>query len=387
MWPKNDKQRKLIDLAKAIASQIRSTASKHDRKGSFPHEHYKFMRNQGYLKASIPLENGGYGYGLTDLVLAQYEIGKGDGSTSVSVGMHHMIIGAEIEARSWPAQLRSSVFDAIAQNGSLINSVASEPDLGSPRGGGRPDTKLEPMSEGRWLLNGRKTWSTLAPELTYAIVFVAVEDGSGDTARIIVDTETKGISIEETWDSLSMRASGSHDILFNNVLVNEKKFLFRTNGSDHVTDKISGAAWFPLLLSAANLGIAKAAQDYATHFAKNRKPSGLSAPIAHIPHIREQIARMESTMLVAKRTLFSCSEDWENNSDERKDLLPEILNTKVHSIDSAIKITDIAMRVVGAVALDKNRPLERYFRDVRSGISNPPIEARALEQLASKLLD
>ncbi len=387
MWPKNEKQRKLIEVAKTIAAQIRTTAPKHDRKGSFPHEHYQFMRNKGYLKALIPLENGGYGHGLTDLVLAQYEIGKGDGSTSVSVGMHHMIIGTEIETRSWPAKLRDSVFEGIVQNGALINSVASEPDLGSPRGGGRPVTKLEPISEGKWLLNGRKTWSTLAPELTYAIVFVAVEDGSGDTARIIVNMETKGISIEETWDSLSMRASGSHDILFDNVVVDEKNFLSRTSGLNHFTDKISGAAWFPLLLSAANLGIAKAAQDYAIHFAKNRKPSGRSTPISQIPHIREQIARMESIMLVARRTLFSCSEDWEYNSEERKDLLPEILVTKVHSIDSAIKITDIAMRVVGAVGLEKNRPLERYFRDVRSGISNPPIEARALEQLASKLLD
>jgi len=45
------------------------------------------------------------------------------------------------------------------------------------------------------------------------------------------------------------------------------------------------------------------------------------------------------------------------------------------------------MRIVGAVGLDRARPLERYFRDVRSGIANPPIEARALEQLASRLLD
>ena len=92
-------------------------------------------------------------------------------------------------------------------------------------------------------------------------------------------------------------------------------------------------------------------------------------------------------MLSAKRTLFSCAEDWENNPKERKELLPEILITKVNSINSAIKITDIAMRIVGAAGLERNRPLERYFRDVRSGISNPPIEARALEQLASKLLD
>jgi alkylation response protein AidB-like acyl-CoA dehydrogenase len=96
---------------------------------------------------------------------------------------------------------------------------------------------------------------------------------------------------------------------------------------------------------------------------------------------------MESILLTARRTLFSCAEEWENFPNERRALLPEVSITKVNSIESAINVTDLAMRIVGAVGLDRARPLERYFRDVRSGIANPPIEARALEQLASRLLD
>ena len=61
--------------------------------------------------------------------------------------------------------------------------------------------------------------------------------------------------------------------------------------------------------------------------------------------------------------------------------------TKLNSVQTAIDITDIAMRIVGAVALEKNRPLERYFRDVRSALSNPPLEARALEQIASSVFE
>ncbi len=285
MWPKSDKQHKLVDLAKTIADDIKSTAPMHDRNASFPHEHFEFMRKTGYLKASVPQREGGYGHGLTDLVLAQYEIGIGDGSTSVSVGMHHMIVGAEAETQNWPKELRKAIFESIVQNGALINSIASEPDLGSPRGGGRPATTLEPTSDGRWILNGRKTWSTLAPGLTYAIVLAAVEDGSGDTARIILNMNTNGVSIEETWDSLSMRASGSHDVLFNNVLIDPKDFIFRTNTPPTKGGDISGAAWFPLLLSAANLGIAQASRDYSIDFAKHRKPTGASAPISQIPHV------------------------------------------------------------------------------------------------------
>ena len=61
--------------------------------------------------------------------------------------------------------------------------------------------------------------------------------------------------------------------------------------------------------------------------------------------------------------------------------------TKLHSVQTAIDVTDIAMRIVGAVALEKNRPIERYFRDVRSALNNPPLEARALDSIASSVLD
>jgi len=387
MWPNNERQAGLIDLAKTISREIEGTAAEHDQNGTFPTEHFDFMRNQGYLRASVPKEQGGEGHGLSDITLAQYEIGKGCGATAVSVGMHHMVIGSESEALAWPRKIRDRIFREVVKDGAIANNIASEPDLGSPKAGGRPATILEKTDDGKWVLNGRKIWSTLSPVLTYAITLAAVEDGTGDIARLAVRMDSTGVSIDETWDSMSMRASGSHDILFSDVLVAEEAFVSRSNPSTPSSRSPNGAAWFPLLLSAANLGIAHAARDYAVDFAVNRKPTGSAGTISKIPHVREQVARMESMMLVARRSLFSCAEDWEGNPKERKTLLPEVSITKVRCIETAIAVTDLAMRIVGGVGLERSRPLERYFRDVRSGIANPPIEARALEQLASHILE
>lgn len=387
MWPKNQKQATLIDLAQDISREISGTAAEHDRNGTFPTEHFEFIRNQGYLGASVPKEHGGSGYGLSDITLAQYELGKGCGSTAVSIGMHHMVIGSEFETMAWPMKLRNRIWREVVKEGAITNNIASEPDLGSPRGGGRPATTLEKIDEGKWRLNGRKTWSTLAPVLTYAITFAAVEDGTGDIARVAVRMDSPGISIDETWDSMSMRASGSHDIIFDDVVITDEDFVSRSNPSIPSRGSSNGAAWFPLLLSAANLGIAHAARDYALNFAANRKPTGSTATISKIPHVREQAARMESMLLIARRSLFSCAEDWEENPNARHQLLPEVSIIKVKCIETAIAVTDLAMRIVGGVGLERSRPLERYFRDVRSGIANPPIEARALEQLASHILE
>ncbi len=387
MWPKSERQKILLEKSQEIAKHISSTSSQHDRDGSFPHGHFDFMREIGYLASAVPESYGGPGYGLTDILLAQFEIGTGDGSTALSVGMHHMVIGTESTEKKWPDPIRQRVFSEVVSKGVLLNNIASEPELGSPQGGGRPSTVLTPDKSGGWYLDGRKTWSTLAPELTYAITFAAVEDQSGDTARVLQNMSAKGISIEETWDSMSMRATGSHDIIFKNVKVKEKDFLFRSNPKYPANDPTGGAAWFPLMTSAANLGVANAARNYALEFAKNRKPTGTSETISKIPYVREQIGRLESELIASKRNLFSFAEDWENYPEYHKDLLTEIGAVKTKSIDSAIEITDLAIRIVGGVGLEKSRPLERYFRDVRSGLFNPPIEARALEHIASSILD
>ena len=387
MWPKSEKQKQLLEKSQKIAKHISATSSKHDRDGSFPHEHFDFMRDIGYLASAVPESYGGPGYGLTDIILSQFEIATGDGSTALSVGMHHMVIGTESIAKKWPDSLRERVFGEVVSEGVLLNNIASEPELGSPQGGGRPSTRLTPDSNGGWYLDGRKTWSTLAPELTYAITFAAVNDESGDTARVLQKMSAEGVSIEETWDSMSMRSTGSHDIIFKNVKVESEDFLFRSNHNHPVNDPIGGAAWFPLMTSAANLGVANAARNYALEFSKSRKPTGASDTISKIPYVREQIGRLESKLISSKRNLFSFAEDWENYPEFHEDLLTEIGVVKTKSIDSAIEITDLAIRIVGGVGLEKSRPLERYFRDVRSGLFNPPIEARALEHIASSILD
>ena len=387
MWPKTEQQAEIQGIAKKIAKHISVTAIAHDVAASFPFEHFDFLEDLGYLKAAVPIEYGGLGLGLTDITLAQYEIGVGDGSTALAVGMHHVSVGVESLIKKWPTELREPIFREVVTDGALLNNINSEPEMGSPRGGGRPITALTPNGPGQWTLNGRKTWSTLAPRLTYAVTLAAIEDGTGAVARVAQRMDASGVSVEETWDSMAMRATGSHDIVFTDVSVSDKDFISRTNPKDKVVDAIDGAAWFPLLLSAANLGVARAASNYAIDFAKTRQPTGAPAPISKFPSVREKVARMVSTGHLARNLLLTSAENWEQNPAKRRELANEIAMTKLHSINSAMEITDLAIQIVGAVALDRNRPLERYFRDVRSGLYNPPIEARALEQIAASELD
>ncbi|MBN4900050.1 acyl-CoA dehydrogenase, partial [Staphylococcus sp. EG-SA-21] len=53
-------------------------------------------------------------------------------------------------------------------------------------------------------------------------------------------------------------------------------------------------------------------------------------------------------------------------------------------VNHSIKIIDIAMRIVGAKSLQMERPLQRYYRDIRAGLHNPPMDDVTITKLAKK---
>jgi len=386
MFPKTESQARLLEVAERLAVQFATTAAEHDRDGSFPTENFEAMRDAGYLAASIPEEYGGPGHGLTDLVLAQLALAKGDGSTTLSVGMHLMTTGTEATAKSWPAEIRERIFRDVVENGALVNNIAAEPEMGSPRSGGRPATVLEPDGPGRWKLTGRKTFSTLSPILTYFVTYCAFEDGSGDVGRVAVHRDRPGITIDETWDALGMRATGSHDVVYDHVPIVDSDIVGRRSLTANRDAMTGGGAAFPLLVGAANLGVSEAARDYAVRFARDRNPGGRGR-LAEIPYVREQLARADTKLIAARNLLLTTAEDWEQHPAARAQLDPQVITAKLLATNTAIEVVEIAMRLVGGVALQRDQPLERYFRDVRGGLVNPPIDARGLENIAKVALD
>ena len=65
----------------------------------------------------------------------------------------------------------------------------------------------------------------------------------------------------------------------------------------------------------------------------------------------------------------------------------ELAAVKHIATNSANKIVDLAMRIVGARSLSAKNPLQRYFRDVRAGLHNPPSDDMILYNLAKDVLD
>ena len=84
-----------------------------------------------------------------------------------------------------------------------------------------------------WIITGRKTFTTLSPILDIILVtaWVPEEEVMG---TFLIHRNLEGVSIEETWDMVSMQGTGSHDLVLQNVKVPDQYFVVRQPGKNKV---------------------------------------------------------------------------------------------------------------------------------------------------------
>lgn len=383
-----------IARARGLAPRFAERAAQHDRAGSFPFENFDDLREAGFFALTVPASHGGYEASLTTFLRAQEELAAGDGSTALAFNMHAIRFGSEREFHTYPAEWFDELCRGAVEHGWAANTIATEEGLGSPAGGGLPETTAVPTANG-YRLNGHKTFATMSPILHYFIVLAVIPPAAGEDkpsfANFMVYRDDPGFSIDETWDSLGMRSTGSNDVIFDNIELPASRLMTRrVLGSPPAKENPSGT-WFALGVASTTVGVARAARDYAVAYARERTPNS-NRTIKEYPGIRTRIARIDLLLQRSRALIYDAAAAWE--SRDTPPLVPGALRptdrvavAKVDTLNNCIEAVDLAMRVVGGVSLTKQRPIERYYRDVRAGLHNPPIEDRALEQLAKAALD
>ncbi len=393
---RTDLEQSIVERARAAATVAGEHATEHDRAGTFPVEGLKVLAESGYLSLVVPREHGGEGAGVPALALGNLELAKGDASLALVVGMHHALLGRVRDAGVWPAATFERVCREIVEAGqrgqpALINSLATEPEMGSPSRGGLPRTRAERVAHG-WRLNGRKSFSSGSSVLHWATIAATVEqDGGPQVGSFLVPLDRPGVRIEHSWDVLGMRASESHTVVLEDVDVPEDAILPRPESPSHGGTVPNYERAWSLSISAVYLGAAEAARDFAIRFARNRRPTALGGQsIATVPHIRRRAGEIDLLLYRARALLLGTARAWdelEDRPDARAEMDGALAAAKISAAGWAVEVAEQAMRLVGGSSMDRSSPLERHFRDVRGGLHHPPQEDASIELLAREALD
>ena len=376
------RQAKFVSLAENLAQNMKTRADAADRAGALPLESFTELKNSIYPALTVPQKYGGAGANLLEFVLAQIQLSKGDASVALTAAMNAHVIGSAVETNAWSDELSKRIFGAVVSRGTLVNAVASEPELGSPSRGGSFRTVAHKV-EGGWALTGRKTWVTGGECLDYLVVHASLEGKNllEKTGKMIVPIGAAGLRLERTWlDALSLRSSGADDAVFEEVFVPDQDFIAATPNHP------ASSAWFWSAMAATYLGVGCAALDEVVHYAQTRVPTALGKPIATLPNIQQKIGEIELELKAAQSVLLeACGRFVETELQDT--LLPLLAGAKSLCTNAAVSATDLALRVAGGNALTRSTTLERHFRDARAGLVHPPSDEVALEMIGRSRLE
>ena len=369
-----------LEAVREIAKNFKVRAYQHDIDGSFPFENYTDLRAVHFPALTIPKALGGAGISLVEMLRLQSEIAKNDGSTGLAIGWHMGISKHLGESDSWDKNLYAEFAKAVITEGALINNAASEPATGSPTRGGRPETTAVKVADG-WVITGRKTFTTLSPVLDYIAVSAGI-DGSDQVASFLVKRASPGVSIVETWDSISMSATGSHDLVLENVHVRDEDL-----AQYLMPGKKDPQGWL-LHIPAVYFGIATGAYEEALQFANSYSSNAMQGgTVGQFPTVQQKIGQIRVKLMEMEYFLFGVAKVWDDaDAETRLEMGDQLSAVKVSIVNSALEVVDLAMRIVGARSLSQRHPLSRAYRDVRAGLHNPPMEDMVYTNLAKAVL-
>jgi alkylation response protein AidB-like acyl-CoA dehydrogenase len=358
----------LIGRAQVLADRFAARAEAHDRHGSFPFENFEDLCKAGLLSLPVPTALGGAGAGAREVARVLQIISKADPSTALVLSMHYIQHFVMARSERWPRPLARRLARDTLDGIALINALRVEPELGSPARGGLPSTIARRTATG-WRLTGHKIYSTGAPILKWYVVWARTDEPEARVGQFLVPAGLPGTRIVESWDHLGLRASGSHDIIFDDVVFPLDHEIDVRKPEEWRVGDATQATVHAIFIAAIYDGVARAARDWLIHFLKSRVPANLGAPLASLPRAQEVLGGIEARLLANARLIESFAADF----DAGVTLEPAEGNViKLTVTNNAVAVVEDALSLSSNHGLSRKNPLERHYRDVLCGRAHTP---------------
>lgn len=372
----------------AVTAEIAAHAAEHDRTGDIPVEGLRAAHRAGLLTATVGRQFGGPGLGPVDTARILIALGEGDASVALLAANTLATHQAQAAAAHWPEDSYADLLRRGLDGPALVNAIRAEPELGAPARGGVPRTTLTRTATG-WSLSGRKAYATGGSALTYHVVWaLADEPDSGAEhprlGHVIVPADLPGITWVPTWDHLGLRASNTHDVIYEDVQLPFDAFVEIPRGADGVyRDPAAAASIGSFGHPALYIGVARAARTAFVRYALDRVPTALGRPIAATERIQVAAGEIDAQIAQAETLLFGALLRAEAGDEDH---LPQLSLLKIQIARSAIAAVNTAVAALGNPGLTRHLPFERLLRDVLCVRVHPPQEDTALLAAGRRLL-
>ncbi|MGB4863069.1 MAG: acyl-CoA dehydrogenase family protein [Tepidiformaceae bacterium] len=358
-------------------------AARTDAEGRFPRENVDELQALQVPAMALSKEFGGLDISVEAQMRIMEEIAYGDASTAVALNMHVLVAGF-LQSMP-PFARRNAVLEDMGRNGALICGPGSVPSggLDSRQAG------FMAVEDGDYLvLNGKAGFASMSDGAKYALIGASIDRGEGnepDIALTVPELSTPGIKVLGNWNAMGLRGTASHDIVVEDARIPKAEALVIPSAMLRIVLQAQAQvidvqtqmrARGAIGILAIWLGLSQAAFDFTIDYVKQRH-GYLAAPTAATTGNNgfrsEQawaqfgIGNMEHWLETGRIILDDTIRRLETPFATPQEFTRHLVRTVYHLRRMSEEVSQGVMKVCGAHAYVKNRPLERIFRDMVGG--------------------
>jgi alkylation response protein AidB-like acyl-CoA dehydrogenase len=344
------------DIARELGPIFEQRANEASDEDKFVADNFALLKTSGLVEAGVPAELGGGGATVDELAAMLRILGYHCGSTALAFAMHtHQVA---IPAWRWTHQKAAPVEP-------LLKRIAAERILLLSSGGSdwiAGSGKAEKV-EGGYRITARKIFSSGVPAGAL-LMTGAILESEGEAPMVLhfgVPMNSPHVKVLDTWRTLGMRGTGSHDVMIEGHVVPDAAVaLQRKAGEWHPLFHIIATIAFPLIYS-VYVGVAERARDIAIGLAKRKQPGHHTVNLA---------GRMETELAAACLALESMQAAVRLNAPSASTVNQVMIGRHLVA-RHAIAAVELAMELAGGAGFYRAAGLERRFRDIQAARYHP----------------
>ncbi|RUL53143.1 acyl-CoA dehydrogenase [Lysinibacillus antri] len=323
--------------------------------GEFPRDILKKMGELGLMGITIPEKFGGAGMDFTSYILAINEISKVSAVVGVILSVHTSV-GTNPILYFGTEEQKEKYVPKLARGEYLGAFCLTEPEAGSDAGALKSKAVKK---DDHYVINGSKVFITNGGEADVYIVFASTspDKGSRGISAFIVEKNTPGLIIGKDEHKMGLHGSRTVQLTFENMKVPASNLLGVENEGFKIA--LANLNVGRIGIAAQALGIAEAALEQATNYAKERIQFG--KPIAVNQGIGFKLADMATSVEAARLLIYRAADLQSRGVSNGK----EASMAKLFATRTAVEVTTEAIQVFGGYGFTKDYPVERYFRDAK----------------------
>jgi glutaryl-CoA dehydrogenase len=351
----------LTEEQKLIRDTARQHVSKHlkpiieDRfeKAEFSKDIIPGLAEIGAFGPFVPEQYGGPGLDQISYGLIMQEIERCDSglcSVQGSLAMYPIWkYGSEEQKKKWLPDM--------VQGKKIGCFGLTEPDFGSNPSG--MVTTFQDKGD-HYLLNGAKMWISNAPFADLAVVWAKAENTEGRIHGLIVERGMEGFTTPTTHGKLSLRASPTGELVFDNVKVPKGNLLPNKTGLGAPMGCLDsaryGIAW-------GTLGVAMECYDTALRYSKQRIQFG--KPIGGFQLTQKKLAEMITEITKAQLLTWRLG----TLRNEGRATTQQISMAKRNNVHLALTVAREARQILGGMGITNEYPIMRHMMNLESVVT------------------